>query len=179
MRGRGLAKLRKDAPVEDRNCSALAIGAAPPRFRPVHSRYAPANLAPQTTEQLERMCAPYGAAAVADAKWSAVLVWLMGLNGDAELSNPLRVVLLAVSLVSDETRIRLGFPSLTGKAFVSTLTGLSPAVQAEAEAVAADTLVDWSNAGSPGLLRAVERTHKYIAAFIRQTPPHTNEGTAA
>jgi hypothetical protein len=164
---RTLKEIRKNAPQEDRNSEALAPSASVPA-RSSASRYVPVNLIPQDLEQLKERSGPYARAAAVEALWSAVQVWLMWHSGEElKLTNPSKIANLSVLLCANEDRWRLQYPSLT-EPFGSVFQTLSSDVQEEARRVAAETMAAWEQAGSPGLLKSIESTNKYIQACIRQ-----------
>lgn len=112
---------------------------------------------PTTLDQLRDRLGTYGEAAVAEARWSAIIGWLMKLPAGAEeagtITNPYRVCSTAVNLMRDHDRAVLGYPHHTRDNFASPLPQLSEASVTEARQVADETVADWQRADGPGLPR--------------------------
>jgi hypothetical protein len=135
-----------------------------------------------TLDSLREKCGAYGEAAVANARWGAIGVWLMKSYGESGLTNPYRVASNAIMLCEEEDKLRLGFPlclcaDCRSHARPVILPTLSPDVQAEARRVAAETVADWERAGQPYLTaERIRDTHKFIMACLHT---HTDKETAA
>jgi hypothetical protein len=72
------------------------------------------------------------------------------MNGphEVDLTNPVRVALVAVHMVQEHDRTRLGWPRHDGKQWnPPALDFLSSDVRQEAKRVAAETLADWERCG--------------------------------
>ncbi len=163
-RQRTLKQLREHAPSRDRGHPALAA----PAPAPLPARY---SLWATSLEELATRCGPHGEAAVQDALWGCVSVWLMHGPDAARLTNPRAVATTAVFLCQTADRVRLGYPSLSGNGFDDRLASLSPDAQGEARLVAAETLADWERADRPGLSSdTIKRTQQYIQACTQATP---------
>ena len=136
----GFAPYRKSTPEQERNGSALG-------------GKVPVKLLPRTLEELAALSRDYGAAAVAEVQWAAIVVWLMkSYPLPAGLRNPLTVAQSALGMVQEYDRYRLGWPCWRGNDRRSpVLNGLSLDCQREAKLVAAETLADWESAGCPHL----------------------------
>lgn len=169
MRQRTLRAIRKDAPQQDLKSEALTLAPSTAARAPA-SRYVPAQLKPLTLTELREACEPFGASAVADARWGALTAWLMWGPPAGLLTNPIAVVNVATNFCRDHDRITQGLPNLSGKPFVSRLPTVSLEAQGEARLVVAETFADWERAGWPHLPNAIKYTHRYIAAYVRQNP---------
>lgn len=183
MSKRSLKAIRRDAPVSDRVETALTP--TEPQWAEARdgSRYVRVSIYPRTVDELRRLSREYGEAAETMLLWSCVVSWLMSGPDSADLSNP-GVAGTAISLVQEHDRVRLGWPSPEGKPWKpSALEYLSPAVRAEAEQVAAETLSDWRRAGKPHLGEtSIKRTYQYLVscpAFANKyvRPLDANEAT--
>ena len=159
-RRRTLKIIRENAPPQDRNLPALASLPSKPFVR--HNFYA------STLDELRDKCGPHGEAAVQEALWCMVMVWLMREASDDEtaLTNPMRVATTSVMLVQTNDRVRLGYPSgIDAKPHDDRLPALSQDCQAEARLVAAETMTDWERAGRPGITaNRIKQVHQFVMA---------------
>jgi len=109
----------------------------------------------KTLDELEAKCGRYAEAAIAEVRWGATKTWLMNLPPDAEaagvITNPVQLAGVAVTLVSDHDRVRLGFPHRNSETPVFPLKHLPPDSRAEFQRIADETMQDWERAGSPGI----------------------------
>ena len=104
------------------------------------------------TTGLKRNCGRYGRAALIDARWGAILLWLRDGAALLSLSSPLEVCRVSVELVRESDRVRAGFPNKSGQPFAPpALNGLSPECRCEALRVASETYGAWLQAGQPHL----------------------------
>lgn len=106
----------------------------------------------------------YGEAAVAEAKWGAIVSWFMGAPADGALSHALPVAWEAVSQMQEYQRTHLGWPRCDGRSWPTpALDGLNLASRREAEQVAVDTLADWERAGCPCLSPIrIKQTYQFL-----------------
>lgn len=132
----------------------------------------PVKLLPRTLDELETLSRDYGAAAVAEVRWAAILVWLMkSYPSPVGLRNSHPVAQSAVGMVHEYDRHALGWPCWKGRERMPpVLDGLSSDCQREARLVAAETLADWEAAGCPYLDTArLKSAYQYLTscpAFI-------------
>ena len=104
------------------------------------------------TTGLKRNCGKYGWAAVTDARWGAILLWLREDAALPWLKSPVEVVRVSVELAREAARVRHGFPNKSGQPFAPpALNGLSPECRCEALRVASETYGAWLQAGQPHL----------------------------
>ena len=84
----------------------------------------------------------------------------------ADLSNPCQVAMTAARMVRERNRVRFGWPTHDGQAWpLPTLDFLSPDTRQEAERVAAETLLDWREAGRPHLEpHRIKKAYQYLIA---------------
>jgi hypothetical protein len=85
---------------------------------------------------------------------------------ETDLSNSCQVAIVAVRLVQERDRIRLGWPRHhPAERKQPSLDFLSPEVREEAERVAVETLADWTSAGKPYLgFNRIKTTYQYLVA---------------
>jgi hypothetical protein len=177
-----LKRLREAQPRQDRASPALADPPPPVPQPSPRSRYVRVHLFAQTLDDLREKCREHGEAAVAEARWGAITVWLMK-EGYEQF--PGAAISVAVNLLRDDDRERLGYPHHAGKPIASRLPFLSPDTQAEARRLAAEARAAWERAGSPYLTpKRITDEHQYIQACIlaaqaREAGPLINQENAA
>jgi hypothetical protein len=137
-----LRRLRAAAAPHDRTLQILQPHGR--RQRP------PRKKALATLSQLEVAFGALGTAAVANARWTAISMWLANKRVRISIPNDLEVSRTVVVLMRDADRHRLGLPTLDGKPRTPpALYDLSPDCRHEAELVAAETVAAWEEAGRP------------------------------
>jgi hypothetical protein len=167
-----LKTIRQNAPGQDRNEPALVAKDAPHWTTGRDgSRYVAFSLYPRTLDELRTMSRGYGEAAVAEARWCAVGLWLM--KAYPSLANPYPVAQTAIEMMREHDRYHLGWPHHDGKAWPTpVLDGLSLDCQREARLVAAETYADWQKAGSPWIdARHIKAAYQLLTsspAFINK-----------
>lgn len=123
---------------------------------------------PRTLGELREFGRDFGEAAVAEARWNAITIWLMKADpAPAGLSNSRRVALAAVHMAQEQDRYRLGWPCWKGeeaRRATPVIDGLSSDCQREAKLVAAETLADWEAAGCPWM-----DAHRVKQAYLHLT----------
>lgn len=175
MTNRTLDAIRRDAPDEDGGNPALI---APPFHTRKRGGYIPAVYKAQTLDQLSKWAGEYGEAAVTEARWCALSVWLMNGPTTGQLRNPTAVVSLSIVLCCEADRVSLGYPLVGGVVPPPRLGTLSPNSQDEARRTAQDTLEDWEQACFPHLTKSIERVQTFINNFGRDQrfPTERSEG---
>jgi len=184
-----LKALRQNAPQQDRNEPPL-VPTALPHWHTARdgSRYVAISIYPRTLDELRTMGRDFGEAAVTQARWDAIGVWLWKeCPSPAGLRNPYTVASAAVDMMMGHDRYHLGFPRYDGAEWPTpALDGLTPECQHEVKRVAAETLADWAAAGSPWLDPSRIKTHyqlltsspafraKYIGADAGSTQSQDN-----
>lgn len=157
-----MGSIRRDAPEGDRGDPALVP--AEPHWATARdgTRYVRVIIYPGTLDELRTFCRDYGEAAVADARWSCVKLWLM--SGWAVLRNPQRDASPAILIAQEYDRIRLGWPRHDDEAWPpATFDRLTPDIQREALRVATETLADWEAAGRPyATPHKIKQTYQYL-----------------
>ncbi|MFK4794784.1 hypothetical protein [Sphingobium sp. ZW T5_29] len=138
---------------------------------------------PRTLAELREFGRDFGDAAVAEARWSAITIWLMKGEPSAGLSNPRRVTLAAVHMAQEHDRYHLGWPCWKGEEAsraTPVLDGLSPDCQREAKLVAAETLADWERVGCPWMdaKQAYLRLTSTPAFINKYSGPQTGTDTS-
>ena len=178
-----LQKIRRGVSAAESNQPAPVPNTAPQWAIALDgSRYVSVSIFPRTIDELRTLSREYGEAAIADLRWTCVTVWLMNQPHEIELRNSCRVASVAVRLVHEHDRQRLGWPRHDGgEQPPSALDFLSPDARLEAERVAAETLSDWEKAGKPFMGQSkIKRTYQYLvscpafsSAYVR--PLNDNE----
>ena len=116
------------------------------------TKYVHVSLYPRTLNELRKYGRYFGRAVARDAEWSCVTVWLMNNPDEADLTSPPPVVRTVVLMMRDYDRYRFEYPRPDGSdPPPPALDRLSPDTRQEALRVAAETLMDWRNAGRPFL----------------------------
>ncbi|HEX7820502.1 MAG TPA: hypothetical protein VF463_07765 [Sphingobium sp.] len=162
-----LKAIRDQAPSSDRNDRAL-IPTKPPEWATgKNGAYVHISLYPRTLDELGQMSRSFGAAAVAEAQWTAITLWFMKeYPSPSGLRNPLPVADEAVCLIREHDRLHLGWPRHHGgDPATPVFDGLSLASRQEAMLVATETLADWEAAGSPYLHgHHIKAAYQYLVA---------------
>lgn len=158
-----LRTLRNRAPASSDKSEALKAFAKPAQQNAAAQaiRYA------ITPEELRYKCRRHGEAALTEARWRAVVSWLMQ-EPDPKISEPLPVVLEAIHLCQEESRHLNGLVPPEHATRPCVMPRLSPESQAEARRVGASVVRDWQDAGGPCLdAGLIERTHRYVRDCTR------------
>jgi len=135
-----LKTIRQNAQVQDLTAPALVPKDAPHWMTGRDgSRFIAFSVWPRTLDELRTMSRDYGEAAVAEARWGGVHLWMMkeepSLGG---LRNPYPVVQTSIAMMKEHDRYHLGWPHHDGKEWPTPVfDGLTPDCQREAKLVAA------------------------------------------
>ena len=141
------------------------------------SRYVIVRLYPRSLNELRKYSRLFGRAVARDAEWSCVTAWLMSDPAEVALSNPFPVVRTVVLMMREYDRYRFEYPRHDGsEPPLPALDRLSPDTRQEALRVAAETLLDWRNAGRPYLTpqriksayQNLIATPAFIAKYIKE-----------
>jgi hypothetical protein len=164
---RTFKELRKYAAPQDRNVDALALPAAPPyTFQKAASQHYPT----EELAALRALAGPLADAAVAEAKWSAVSVWVKTNPCLSYLTNRRMVAQLALRACREARWIMDSWPSLSGTPYVSLLTEHSYETEQAAWGICWDTLSDWEGARSPRFSGAIRRVTSYLRDVRKAQP---------
>lgn len=121
---------------------------------------------PRTLDELRQMSRSYGEAAVAEARWGAILGWFLVGPEEGALSNPSSEAWEASRLTREHQHYHLGWPRHDGKEHERpppALDGLDPVYRQEVERVASETLADWERAGCPSMtLQRLKSTYQHL-----------------
>lgn len=180
---RTLKAIRQNAPEQDRNDAALRLAArplppAPLRPNPSAIRYD--GPWPETHHELKVWAKDYGEAAVAEALWSSILIWLTNPARvpPVGLTNDITVAANVAEMIREHHRFHLGWPCKRLDVLPA-LDRLNLDCRREAERVAAETLADWERLGDPALAktRIIQAYHMLRispawAASYPETDPH-------
>ncbi|RKE53567.1 hypothetical protein C8J41_101569 [Sphingomonas sp. PP-CC-3G-468] len=163
-----LSRLRAMAAEGDRGLPVFRPTAIPYEH-PNSSQYVETVGKPQDLEALRMRAEPYGDAAVRHACWQAVMTWVL-FNGTTDL--------LSQGYIATSSSVRLclkedeahGLPDFNGLRKPPALPLMPQDVQDSIRTIAAQTIVDWHEAGSPGIVRAIEHAHGHVLACKMQYP---------
>lgn len=165
---RSLGRMRRNAPPQDLNTEALALPSNDP-YRFI-KRATPSGYPSEALDALRVVAGPYGEAAIEEAKWSAIGLWLLSNQAAPLLTNPLEVAQATHRFCREARRMSAGWPTLSNRPYSSMLLGQSAATIAAAWDVCAETLADWERARSPRLMGAIRRTSQYIRKVLQTKP---------
>lgn len=148
-----LARLRAFAAQGDKDLPVFRPTAIPYE-RPNGTRYVTPAGKPQDLEALRMHAEPYGDAAVRRACFSAVTTWVLFNAVTGLLTHGYAAASDAIRLCSKEDEA-LGFPEFNTSGMPPALPLMPQNEQDRIRTVAADTIVNWHEAGSPGMVRAI------------------------
>jgi hypothetical protein len=158
-----LSRLRAMAAEGDRGLPVFRPTVTPYE-RPNGTRYVTPAGRPQDLEALHMHAEPYGDAAVRRACFSAVTTWVLFNAITGLLTHGYTAASDAIRLCSKEDEA-LGFPDFDVSGTPPALPLMPQDEQDSIRTVAAQTIVDWHEAGSPGMVRAIEHSHGHVLAY--------------
>lgn len=168
-----LRRLRNAAAKGDKNLPVFRPTAVPYE-RSNGTRYVAPAGKPQDLEALRMYAEPYGDAAVRRACWQAVTTWTLFNAITGLLTHGYTASSDAIRLCSKEDKA-IGFPDLSTSGMPPALPLMPQDEQDRIRTVAAQTIVDWHEAGSPGMIRAIEHSYGHVLAYKTKIK---SEGTA-
>lgn len=161
MKAANLEELKNRQARRDREDAALKA------YVKTNDAIAAARFATSLSE-LRGKLGEYGRAAVIDARWAAVTLWMMH-DYPVKLPNPLNVTYEAINLCREASRVGTGLPHPEGRPQTAILYRLAPELQQEARKVASDAFRAWKRAGAPYLkAKQITGTHQYFLACMRR-----------
>jgi hypothetical protein len=158
-----LSRLRAMAAEGDRGLPVFRPTVQPYKH-PKATPYVTSAIMPQDLEALHMHSEPYGDEAVRRACWHAVTTWVLFNARTGLLAHGYVAASDAIRLCSKEDEA-ISFPDLDASRKPPALPLMPQGEQERIRTVAADTIVEWHEAGSPCLIRAVEQTYGYIVAY--------------
>ncbi|AYJ87289.1 hypothetical protein D3Y57_16795 [Sphingomonas paeninsulae] len=159
-----LKSLRRNAPQQDLHTEALRLPVAPPyKFQ---TPYNPAAYPSDALTALRVQAGSLADAAVEEAKWSAIGLWLSCIPAPSQLTNPLEVAQATYRFCREARRMAANWPSLSGRPYSSLLHGYSAATVEAAWDVCAETLKDWERSRSPRFAGAIRRVSNYLRSVF-------------
>jgi len=158
-----LARLRAFAAEGDKGLPVFRPTVIPYE-RPNGTRYVTPAGKPQDLEALRMRAEPYGDAAVRRACWQAVTTWALFNAITGLLTHGYTASSDAIRLCSKEDEA-LSFPEFNTSGMPPALPLMPQDEQDGIRSVAAQTIVDWHEAGSPGMIRAIEHSHGHVLAY--------------